>query len=71
MREDRAMQINGEYFSLRLNVVIPPSLPRAECLFDCASFQTGPGTSDNPAEEEKLQLRWMGRGAQSVKTARS
>lgn len=71
MRGERAMQINWEYFSKKLNVVILPSLPGAECLFDCASFQTGPGTSDNPVEEEKLWWRWMRRGVQSVKTARS
>lgn len=44
---------NLGYSPLELGMIFPPCTPGAKYLFECPSFQTGPCTSDNPAEEKQ------------------
>lgn len=52
MRGERAMQIKLRIFVLETQHGDSTVAPREDCLFECASFHTGPGTSDNPVEEK-------------------
>lgn len=48
--ETTAMQIKPRMFPFETQHDVSPMHPQAEYLFECPSFQTGPCTSDNPAE---------------------
>lgn len=65
------MQIKPQIFFLETQRGDSTVAPEAECLFECASFQSGTGTSDNPAERGETLAEVDGGGVCSENIGRS